>query len=58
MPGTARDQKRMLVFLELKLYTVVSCLLWVLGMEPGLLAKTESARNHCHLASSCHVILK
>lgn len=35
MPGTARDQKRMPVFLELKLYTVVSCLLWVLGTEPG-----------------------
>lgn len=57
MPGTTRHQKRMPDFLELKLYTVVSCLLWVLGMEPGLLARTESALNHCHLANSCHVIL-
>lgn len=40
--GIRRSQKRVLDFLELESQAAVNCLIWVLGIEPGIAVKAAS----------------
>lgn len=43
--GIYRGQKRLLDSLELETQAAVSCLMWVLGIEPGFSVKAASVLN-------------